>query len=80
MTDEVKSYKTAGALRAALEARLQARARSRHRSATLAPTGGIRSFPGAHFFQGTEGDLPVGTQGRLCNGIADSFRAHDQGY
>jgi hypothetical protein len=53
MTEEAKTYKTAGAFRTALETRLQNRARGRNGSATSPPASGLRPFSGADVFEGT---------------------------
>jgi hypothetical protein len=81
MTDETKSYKTAGAFRAALEARLQARARETGVDLQrLRRQVAFDRFLARMFSKGTEGNLPLGSQGWVCDGAPDPFRADDQGH
>jgi hypothetical protein len=81
MIDTAKSYKTAGAFRAALEARLLIRARETGTDLQrLRRQVAFDRFLARTFSKGPRATYPWVLKGGYAMGAADPLRAHDQGH
>jgi len=79
--DKAKSYKTAGAFRAALETRLQTRARERGTDLQrLRRQVAFDRFLARMFSKGPKATYPWLLKGGYAMELRDAFRADDQGH